>query len=110
MRGMGGPPSASRSATPGAIAKADQPVRFWRAMGDLFQLVLRSKAPGLRWRVTVALALTLAGKALGVLAPLMLGKAVNDLSASPATAGQGANLAWPALLRKLDRENPGYAS
>jgi len=27
-----------------------------------------------------------------------------------ATAGQGANLAWPALLRKLDRENPGYAS
>jgi ribulose-5-phosphate 4-epimerase/fuculose-1-phosphate aldolase len=25
-----------------------------------------------------------------------------------ATAGQGANLAWPALLRKLDRENPGY--
>jgi hypothetical protein len=26
-----------------------------------------------------------------------------------ATAGQGANLAWPALLRKLDRENPGYA-
>ena len=27
-----------------------------------------------------------------------------------ATAGQSAaNLAWPALLRKLDRENPGYA-
>ncbi|MDP2065280.1 MAG: class II aldolase/adducin family protein [Burkholderiaceae bacterium] len=25
-----------------------------------------------------------------------------------ATAGQGANIAWPALLRKLDRENPGY--
>jgi ribulose-5-phosphate 4-epimerase/fuculose-1-phosphate aldolase len=24
------------------------------------------------------------------------------------TAGQGAMLAWPALLRKLDRENPGY--
>ncbi len=24
------------------------------------------------------------------------------------TAGQGANIAWPALLRKLDRENPGY--
>ena len=27
-----------------------------------------------------------------------------------ATAGQGARLAWPALLRKLDRENPGYAT
>jgi ribulose-5-phosphate 4-epimerase/fuculose-1-phosphate aldolase len=25
-----------------------------------------------------------------------------------ATAGQGSNLTWPALLRKLDRENPGY--
>ena len=26
-----------------------------------------------------------------------------------ATGGQSAaNLAWPALLRKLDRENPGY--
>ncbi len=25
-----------------------------------------------------------------------------------ATAGKGAQLAWPALLRKLDRENPGY--
>ncbi len=25
-----------------------------------------------------------------------------------ATAGQGPMLAWPALLRKLDRENPGY--
>jgi ribulose-5-phosphate 4-epimerase/fuculose-1-phosphate aldolase len=27
-----------------------------------------------------------------------------------ATAGLGANLAWPALLRKLNRENPGYDS
>jgi ribulose-5-phosphate 4-epimerase/fuculose-1-phosphate aldolase len=25
------------------------------------------------------------------------------------TAGQGANIAWPALLRKLDRSNPGYS-
>ena len=24
------------------------------------------------------------------------------------TAGQGANIAWPALLRKLDRMDPGY--
>jgi hypothetical protein len=27
-----------------------------------------------------------------------------------ATAGMGAALAWPALLRKLDRMDPGYAS
>lgn len=26
------------------------------------------------------------------------------------TAGMGSNIAWPALLRKLDRENPGYAN
>jgi ribulose-5-phosphate 4-epimerase/fuculose-1-phosphate aldolase len=25
------------------------------------------------------------------------------------TAGQGAHIAWPALLRKLDRLDPGYA-
>ena len=35
--------------------------------------------------------------------------AANAHIGKAATAGQGpANLAWPALLRKLDRENPGY--
>ena len=34
--------------------------------------------------------------------------AANRNVTQTATAGQGANLAWPALLRKLDRENPGY--
>ena len=29
--------------------------------------------------------------------------------ASQVTKGMGGNLAWPGLLRKLDRENPGYA-
>jgi hypothetical protein len=24
------------------------------------------------------------------------------------TAGQGANIAWPALLRRLDRADPSY--
>ena len=28
--------------------------------------------------------------------------------AREATKGQGANLAWPGLLRRLDRRNPGY--
>ncbi len=35
--------------------------------------------------------------------------AANAQVSRVATAGQGANLACPALLRKLDRENPGYA-
>jgi ribulose-5-phosphate 4-epimerase/fuculose-1-phosphate aldolase len=34
--------------------------------------------------------------------------AANANVSRTATAGQGAMLAWPALLRKLDRENPGY--
>jgi len=25
-----------------------------------------------------------------------------------ATAGQGANIAWPALLRKVERTDPSY--
>jgi len=29
--------------------------------------------------------------------------------ASQVTKGMGGNLAWPGLLRKLDRNNPGYA-
>ena len=49
-------------------------------MGDLFSLVLRSRAPGLKWRLPLALALTVAGKGLGVLAPLAIGAAVNRLS------------------------------
>ena len=36
--------------------------------------------------------------------------AANANISKVATAGQGSNLAWPALLRKLDRENPGYAN
>jgi ribulose-5-phosphate 4-epimerase/fuculose-1-phosphate aldolase len=34
---------------------------------------------------------------------------LNKLAATAATLGMGAGLAWPALLRKLDRRNPGYA-
>lgn len=34
--------------------------------------------------------------------------AANANVSQTATAGQGAMLAWPALLRKLNRENPGY--
>ncbi len=85
MRGFGSAPSA-RQAVTGAIAPPAVRVRFWSAMGDLFRLVLRSKAPGLRWRVTLALVFTLIGKALGVLAPLLLGAAVNRLAAGQSAA------------------------
>ncbi|MBU4435380.1 MAG: ABC transporter ATP-binding protein/permease [Alphaproteobacteria bacterium] len=90
MRGFGSAPSA-RAAVPGAVAPPAAKIQFWGAMGDLVRLVLRSNAPGLRWRVSLALGLTLIGKALGVLAPLLLGAAVNRLA-----AGHGAvsSLTW----------------
>jgi ribulose-5-phosphate 4-epimerase/fuculose-1-phosphate aldolase len=47
-----------------------------------------------------------AGGELNLVGPAPL--AANANIAKVATAGQGSALAWPALLRKLDRENPGY--
>ena len=62
-----------------------------RALLDLMNLVRRSNAPQLYLRLAGAVAMTLGGKALGVLAPLVLGAAVNELS-----RGQGAavGMAW----------------
>ena len=81
------------------------------ALRDLFALVLRSKAPGLRWRLTAALTLTLAGKVAGVFAPLLLGAAVNRLAAGQGAAVQvgygfaGLALGW-ALIRFLSSAAP----
>ena len=55
------------------------------ALADLARLVVRSGAPHLRLRLISAILLTLAGKGLGGMAPLVLGAAVNRLA-----AGQGA--------------------
>jgi hypothetical protein len=49
-----------------------------------------------------------AGGELVEIAPSVLGDMSNVIRA--ATAGQGAALAWPALLRKLDRTDPSYKS
>nr|WP_271165923.1 ABC transporter ATP-binding protein/permease [Brevundimonas intermedia] len=59
-----------------------------KALADLVRLVGRSGAPRLRLRLVSAIGLTLAGKGLGVLAPLVLGAAVNQLA-----AGEGAAVA-----------------
>ena len=82
-----------------------------QALGDLLRVVGRSGAPQLHLRITGAIGLTLAGKALGVAAPLILGAAVNHLA-----AGQGAAAAvgwgfaafavgW-ALVRFLSAATP----
>ncbi|QBX38967.1 ABC transporter ATP-binding protein/permease [Brevundimonas sp. S30B] len=96
-----------------AVPAADAPEtpRPFDALADLVRLVGRSGAPGLHWRLAAAIGLTLAGKGLGVLAPLMLGAAVNHLA-----AGQGAAVAvgwgfaafavcW-ALVRFLSSATP----
>lgn len=66
--------------------KLEDPNTF-AALADLVRLVGRSGAPQLRLRLVVAILLTIAGKGLGVLAPLVLGAAVNHLS-----RGQGAGV------------------
>jgi len=54
-------------------------------MGDLLALVMRSGAPQLRLRIGAALVLVFVGKLCGVLAPVMLGDAINTLT--PAQQG-----------------------
>ncbi|MGZ3275245.1 MAG: ABCB family ABC transporter ATP-binding protein/permease [Caulobacteraceae bacterium] len=49
-------------------------------MIDLWRLIMRSRAPGLKWRTTAALLLIVAGKAVGVWSPFMLGHAQNALA------------------------------
>jgi len=80
-------------------------------MADLIRLVLRSRAPGLKWRLTVSLALTLAGKVLGVMAPLLLGAAVNKLGRGQSAAVQvsaafaGLAIGW-AMIRFFSAAAP----
>lgn len=90
--------AARRLATPGAIAPANVKFDFWRSMADLGQLVMRSGAPGLGWRISAALALVLIGKLAGVAAPVALGDAINKLAPG---AGQAAALGLDFLLLAL---------
>ncbi len=64
----------------GIVAAQGAPPRTLDAFADLIRLVARSRAPQLKLRLFAALILTIAGKTLGVLAPLALGAAVNQLA------------------------------
>lgn len=104
---------ARRGEPSGIPAEPAQPPRArpLRALKDLASLVLRSRAPGLTWRLTTALILTLAGKVLGVTAPLLLGAAVNHLAKGQSAGFQigsafaGMALGW-ALIRFLSAAAP----
>ncbi len=80
-------------------------------MQDLAALVARSKAPQLKLRLVSALILTVVGKLVGVMAPLLLGLAVNSLShgrSAPAQVGiafAGLAAGW-AMIRFLSSAAP----
>ena len=66
----------------GESADAPEGARLslWAAMVDLWSLIMRSQAPGLKWRTATALSLIVVGKVLGIWAPFLLGHAENTLS------------------------------
>jgi ATP-binding cassette subfamily B protein len=73
------------------------------ALADLWRLIMRSEAPGLRWRTTTALLLIVTGKAVGVWSPFMIGRAVNALAKGQGPAEAlflafaGLAVGWAAL-------------
>jgi len=72
-------PSVRRDSTLAEPGEA-RPLGLPAAMADLGRLVIRSKAPQLRLRLVTALILTFASKITDVLAPLLLGAAINALA------------------------------
>lgn len=78
----------ARFGGPGSVAPAGTRFDFWGSMADLGRLVMRSGAPQLRPRIAAALVLVFMGKLAGVLAPVLLGDAINTLTPT----GQGAVL------------------
>jgi ATP-binding cassette subfamily B protein len=81
-----------RFAGPEAVAPTGAKFDLWRSMGDLGQLVLRSRAPQLRLRIGAALALVLLGKIAAVAAPVLLADGINTLA--PAAEGAGVVVGW----------------
>ncbi|RAK68464.1 ABCB family ABC transporter ATP-binding protein/permease [Phenylobacterium kunshanense] len=65
---------------PGAVEPPAARFAFWGSMRDLLALVMRSEAPQLRLRIGAALVLVLVGKLAAVIAPVMLGEAINSLT------------------------------
>jgi ATP-binding cassette subfamily B protein len=82
-----------------------------KALADVVGLVARSGAPQLHLRLAAALALTVLGKATGVVAPLLLGRAVNQLARDGAPAVQvgwsfaGLAVGW-ATIRFVSSATP----
>jgi len=94
----------------GAIPPAPSKFSFWSSMAELVRLVLRSRAPGLRTRLAVALILVLIGKATGVYAPVLIGQAIDAAKgAGPAqtlfAVFMGLAVGW-VVLRFISNATP----
>lgn len=78
----------AHESTPLALEAAPAPraFRFWDSMAELVRLVMRSKAQGLRTRLSIALGLVLVGKLTGVYGPVLIGRAI-DAAKAPGPAG-----------------------
>jgi ATP-binding cassette subfamily B protein len=82
----------------GAVAEPPVDPKTIPALMDLIRLVGRSQAPQLKLRLILAVLMTIAGKGLGVLAPLVLGAAVNHLASDqPAGVAIGMGFAGFAV-------------
>jgi ABC-type transport system involved in Fe-S cluster assembly fused permease/ATPase subunit len=73
-----------RRALAGPLAPAK--FNFWSSMAELFGLVGRSQAKGLKVRLAVALGLVLIGKTTGVYAPVLIGRAIDAVSRGRTTS------------------------
>ncbi len=89
---------------PGPPAAAPMKFDAFRATLDLIRLVMRSKAPQLKLRLTVALVLVLLGKWTGVVGPLLMSRAIDSLGhsrgahASPDLSAHAVLVAFAGLV------------
>jgi ABC-type transport system involved in Fe-S cluster assembly fused permease/ATPase subunit len=95
-------PSPKSPADPAAEPQPDtDTASIAAAIARILRLIGGLDAPGVRVRIALALALTLAGKVIAVLAPLVLADGVNRLAQGDATgafpAFVGAVTFWAAL-------------
>ena len=107
--------AGARGGAPDVSEPEPKALKFFPAMIDLFKLVARSGAPQLRLRLVAAIVLTVGGKLTGVMAPLLLGKAVNGLSHHAAVETQVAwtfaGLAgWQSAVRGEPGRSQSYRS
>ena len=90
-------PDDRRMAIPGAIAQPALRFNFWTSMADLVRLVMRSKASGLKTRLGFSLGLVLVGKLTGVLGPLLIQGAIDELNRGR-NGGEAVFVAFAGLM------------